>query len=185
MNPIGFYFGDPVTLSLVTFWKTSVKSVDLLLYSRKTVKINRKFMRCWKCFRTTTTTTNHIERCNLRFLTISSLHLKLSLTLTLSHLGAIVCKSCAAHRTLITCNMLYASWYEGTAQLLSLRKFSWHLFQLYFNGWTMNCIYFTNCSVVEESRLKQTPAGREYQKRTIPFLIIIEMFISSPADGCF
>ena len=35
-----------------------------------------------------------------------------------SGLGAIVCKSRATNRALITCNMLYATWYEGTAQLL-------------------------------------------------------------------
>ena len=31
--------------------------------------------------------------------------------------GAIVCKSRATHRALITCNMSCATWYEGTAQL--------------------------------------------------------------------
>ena len=34
-----------------------------------------------------------------------------------------VCKSCATHRALITCNILYTTWYEGTAQLLSLTEF--------------------------------------------------------------
>ena len=34
--------------------------------------------------------------------------------------GAIVCKSRTTHRALITCNMLCATWYEGTAQLLSI-----------------------------------------------------------------
>ena len=42
--------------------------------------------------------------------------------------GAIVCKSRATHRALITCNMSCATWYEGTAQLLSLTEFISHLF---------------------------------------------------------
>ena len=46
--------------------------------------------------------------------------------------GAIVCKSHATHRALITCNMV--TWYEGTAQLLSLTKLKSHLFELYFIG---------------------------------------------------
>ena len=52
--------------------------------------------------------------------------------------GAIVCKSLATHRALITCdmscNMSYATWYEGTAELLSLTKLKSHLFELYFIG---------------------------------------------------
>ena len=36
--------------------------------------------------------------------------------------GATVCKSRATHRALITCNMLCSTWYEGTAQLLSLTE---------------------------------------------------------------
>ena len=33
--------------------------------------------------------------------------------------------------------MLRATWYEGTAQLLSLAELKLHLFELYFNGWTI------------------------------------------------
>ena len=33
--------------------------------------------------------------------------------------------------------MLCATWYEGTAQLLSLTELKLHLFQLYFIGWTI------------------------------------------------
>ena len=33
--------------------------------------------------------------------------------------------------------MLRATWYKGTAQLLCLTEFKWHLFQLYFIGWTI------------------------------------------------
>ena len=53
--------------------------------------------------------------------------------------GAIVCKSRATHRALITCNMscyVLATWYEGTAQLLSLTELKSHLFELYFIGWS-------------------------------------------------
>ena len=41
--------------------------------------------------------------------------------------GVIVCKSRATHRALIMCNMSCATWYEGTAQLLSLTEFKSHL----------------------------------------------------------
>ena len=51
--------------------------------------------------------------------------------------GAIVCKSRAAHPALITCNMSCATWYEGTAQLLSSADFKSHLFELYFIGWAI------------------------------------------------
>ena len=36
--------------------------------------------------------------------------------------GTIVCKSRATHRAPITCNVLYATWYEGTAQLFSFDR---------------------------------------------------------------
>ena len=45
--------------------------------------------------------------------------------------GAIVYKSRAAHRALITCKMSCATWYEGTAQLSSLTELKSHLFELY------------------------------------------------------
>ena len=48
--------------------------------------------------------------------------------------GAIVCKSRAMHRVLMTCNMSCATWYERTAQLLSLTELKSHLFSLYFPG---------------------------------------------------
>ena len=48
--------------------------------------------------------------------------------------NAIVCKSRATHRALITCRMLRATWYEGTAQLLKLTGFKSDLFKLYFTG---------------------------------------------------
>ena len=42
--------------------------------------------------------------------------------------GIIVCKSRATHQALITCYMSCATWYEGTAQLLSLTELKSHLF---------------------------------------------------------
>ena len=48
-------------------------------------------------------------------------------------------KSCATHQALITCIMFYATLYEREAQCLSLTEFKWHLFKLYYIGWTINC----------------------------------------------
>ena len=54
-----------------------------------------------------------------------------------SGLGAIVSKSRATHRMLITCVMLRATWYEGSAQILSWTELKSHLFELCFIGWTI------------------------------------------------
>ena len=51
--------------------------------------------------------------------------------------GSIVCKSRATHRALVTSSMSFATWYEGTAQLLSLTELKSHLFYLCFIGWTI------------------------------------------------
>ena len=48
--------------------------------------------------------------------------------------GAIVRKSIATHPAFITCNMPCATWYKGTAQLLSLTQFKPHLLYLYSVG---------------------------------------------------
>ena len=37
--------------------------------------------------------------------------------------------------------MLHATWYEGTAQILSLTELKSHLFELYFIGWTIKPMY--------------------------------------------
>ena len=65
---------------------------------------------------------NHIERRKSRFL--QSPHCAAN---CLQHArsngpGAVVCKSRATHRALMTCNKC-ATWYEGKAQLLSLPEF--------------------------------------------------------------
>ena len=65
---------------------------------------------------------------NLRFL--QSLHYAAN---CLQHVrssgqGATVCKSHATHQALIMCSMSCATWYPGTAQLLSLAMLKSHLF---------------------------------------------------------
>ena len=55
--------------------------------------------------------------------------------------------------------MLRATWYEGTAQLLSLTELKSHLFELYFIGWTIK--------PMKEGRKPEYPektAGDELQK---------------------
>ena len=42
--------------------------------------------------------------------------------------GAVVCRSRATHRVLITCNMACSTWCKGTTELLSLRELKSHLF---------------------------------------------------------
>ena len=64
---------------------------------------------------------DRIERCKSNFFTISSLRRELSQVAR--------APSCA-NRAFITCNMSCATWYVGTAQLLSLTQFKSHLFDL-------------------------------------------------------
>ena len=83
---------------------------------------------------------NRIERRDLRSFTISDPHCAAN---RLQHIrssgpGAIVCKSRAAHGALIMRNISCATWYEGTAQLLSLTELKSQLFELYFIAWTIN-----------------------------------------------
>ena len=70
---------------------------------------------------------NRIERGSWRFFTISSLCHGLSPTCMLLWPGAIMYKSCAAHRVLVMCNMSCGKWYKGTVQLLSLTELKWYL----------------------------------------------------------
>ena len=55
-----------------------------------------------------------------------------SRTVSNTHAQAAKAQLCSNHmqhiRALITCNMSCATWYEGTAQLLSLTEFRSHLF---------------------------------------------------------
>ena len=79
---------------------------------------------------------NRIQRRKLRFFRISSLRREPYPTRTLKWTGR--------NRVQITCNtssayhvqhvVLRATWYEGTAQLLSLTECKSHLFELYFIG---------------------------------------------------
>ena len=62
----------------------------------------------------------HIERHNSRFLQSPHCAANCLQHVSSSGPGTIVCKSRATHRALITSNLQCATWYEGTAQLLSL-----------------------------------------------------------------
>ena len=79
---------------------------------------------------------NCIQRRYSRFFTISSQHRKLSPTRTLKWPGhnrvQIMCNTSSAYR--VQHVVLRATWYEGTAQLLSLTELKSHLFELYFVG---------------------------------------------------
>ena len=80
---------------------------------------------------------NRIQRRYSRFFTISSQRRELCPTHTVKWPGR--------NRVQITCNtssayhvqhvVLRATWYKGTAQLLSLTELKSHLFELYFVGW--------------------------------------------------
>ena len=77
---------------------------------------------------TTTTTTsktsnnNDIEKLIWRFLLSTHSTSNCLQPVNSGGQGAVVCKSRATHRALITCNMSSATWYEGTAQLLRLAR---------------------------------------------------------------
>ena len=84
---------------------------------------------------------NRTKRCNLRFFATSSLRREPSSTCTVrsSGPGAILSKSGATLSTYhVQHVVIRATWYEGTAQLLSLTEFKLHLFELYLTGWTIN-----------------------------------------------
>ena len=76
---------------------------------------------------------NCIQRRSSRFFTVFSLHRELSPTRTLKWPGRncvqIKCSTSSVYH--IQPVMLRATWYEGTAQLLSLTEFN---FELYFTG---------------------------------------------------
>ena len=80
---------------------------------------------------------NRIQRRYSRFFTISSQRRELSPTRTLEwprrNRLQITCNTSSAHH--VQHVVLRATWYEGTAQLLSLTEFKSHLFELYFVGW--------------------------------------------------
>ena len=72
-------------------------------------------------------------------------------------------QSCANHVQHIECLcasvMLRATWYERTAQLLSLIELKSHLFELYFIGWTIK--------LMKEGRKPENPEktpGDQLQK---------------------
>ena len=61
--------------------------------------------------------------------TILDFYYILTATWTVSNMYAQVARVqlCATHQVLITCNMLYAAWYKGTAQRLDLTEIKSHL----------------------------------------------------------
>ena len=83
---------------------------------------------------------NPIEKRNSRFVTISSLRREPSPTCTLKwprrNRVQIMCNTESAYHVQYV--PLRATWYEGTALLLSFTEFKSHLFELYFVGWTIN-----------------------------------------------
>ena len=70
---------------------------------------------------------------------MSSLRRELSPTRTLKWPGRnhvqITCNTSSAYH--VQHVVLRATWYKGTAQLLSLTEFKLHLFELYLIGWTI------------------------------------------------
>ena len=80
---------------------------------------------------------NRIQRRYSRFFTISSKRRELSLTRTLNwprrNRVQITCNTSSAYH--VQHVVLRATWYEGTAQLLSLTELKSHLFELYFVSW--------------------------------------------------
>ena len=79
---------------------------------------------------------NRTERYNSGFFTISSLWRELSPTRTLTGPGRnhvqIMCNTSSAYH--VQHVVARATWYEGTAQLLSLTELKSHFFKLYFIG---------------------------------------------------
>ena len=81
---------------------------------------------------------NCIQRHSSRLCTISSLHREPSSTHTFKWPRHNVCKSCATHWALISCNMLCYAPYGTKRQVRdSWSEFKLHLFELYFIGWTI------------------------------------------------
>ena len=81
---------------------------------------------------------NRIQRRNSRFFTISSQRRELSQM----YVQVARAQPCANHvqhieRLSRASVMFRATWYKGTAQLLSLTELKSHLFELYFIGWTI------------------------------------------------
>ena len=95
---------------------------------------------CFNSFNNNNNNNNRFHRHNLRFFTISIQRHEPSPTHMLKWPGC--------NRVQITCNtssachvqhvVLRATWYKGTAQLLTLTELKSHLFEFYFISWTIN-----------------------------------------------
>ena len=110
---------------------------------------------------------NNIQRRCSRLFTISSQRRELSPTRTLkwprrNRVQITWNKSSAYHVQHV---VLRATWYEGTAQLLSLTELKSHLFELYFVGW--------NIKPMKEGRKPEYPEkspGDELQKFRVGYV---------------
>ena len=99
----------------------------------------QEFKRCVMCFSVINNNNNHIQSRFSRFFTISSQCRELSLN---TYAQVAQAQSCANHvqhieRLSRASVMLRSTWYEGTAQLLSLTELKSHLFEFCFVGWVI------------------------------------------------
>ena len=89
------------------------------------------------CIKGNNNNNNHTQRCYSRFLTISSQRRELSPKRMLKwprrNYVQITCNTLSAYH--VQHVVLRATWYEETAQLLSLTELKLHSFKLYFVGW--------------------------------------------------
>ena len=112
---------------------------SLLEDTRETQQIPKEDALCCSNNNNNNNNNNRTERCNSRFFTISSLRREPSPTRTLKWPGCgrvqITCNTSSAYHVQ---NVIRVTWYEGTAQLLSLTELKSHLFQHYFIDWTIN-----------------------------------------------
>ena len=106
-------------------------------------------------------------------------------------------QSCANHMQHIehfssTSVMLCVTWYEGTAQLLSLTELQSHLFEFYFIGWTikpikqnnpsgLDCtkVKWTHTNIITQSNLGRTLAKVQKVPETLSFSIAGQMWLPS------
>ena len=92
----------------------------------------------WLPFKYNNNNNNRIQKHSSRFFTITSLCCEPSPTCTFKWPA----QSCANHvqhiKCLLRATCVSATWYEGAAQLLSLRELKSYLFKFYFIGWTIN-----------------------------------------------
>ena len=117
----------------LTWWPERIKNRDRINQDLMTQETAKKKRWRWKGHNLTksnnNTNNNRIQRCNSRFLTISSLRHEPSpahmLKWTRCNCVQIMCNTSSTHH--VQHVMLCAVWYKGTAQLLSLTELKLHL----------------------------------------------------------